>query len=203
MSRSRRGLILEGVTGAGKSSTLAALLRCGERPPWLQAARLIAEDETLGELMAEDLQDPSRSVAERTARLTRILALVAAAPPEAPAFLLERFHLSYYALQPDWAPYLAMDAALADQGFRQVLLTLPEAEIRRRSLHRVDRAEEAWAEGMIAYFGSEARALEALVISRTRRLECCAWTRLPTLILDTSAMDWDEPARRISAFCAD
>lgn len=203
MSPPRRGLILEGVTGAGKSSTLAALTRCAERPAWLQAARLISEDETLGELMAEDLQDPSRSVAERTARLTRVLALVTAAPPGAPAFLLERFHLSYYALQPDWAPHVAMDAALAEHGFRQVLLTVPEAEIRRRSLHRVDRAEEEWAQGMIAYFGSEERALEALVASRTRRLACCAWTRLPTLILDTSAMDWDETARQIAVFCAD
>ena len=196
-----RSLILEGVTGAGKSSTLAALSRCASRPPWLEAAHLIAEEETLGELMAEDLQDPSRSVAERTARLTRILALVSAAPADA-AFLLERFHLSYYALQPDWAPYVAMDAALAALGFRQVLLTIPEAEIRRRSLHRVDRAEEAWAEGMIGYFGSEAQALDALLASRARRLECCAWTRLPTLILDTSTMEWDEVARQIAGFCA-
>jgi predicted ATPase len=198
-----RGLILEGVTGVGKSSTLAALARCGERPPWLEAARLVPEDETLGELMAEDLQDPSRSVAERTARLTRILALVREAPPEAPAFLLERFHLSYHALQPDWTSYVVMDAELAERGFRQVLLTLPEPEIRRRSLHRVDRAEEGWADGMIAYFGSEAQALEALVASRTRRLECCAWTRLPTLVLDTSEMDWADVARKIAAFCAD
>ncbi len=196
-----RGLILEGVTGAGKSSTLAALSRCASRPAWLETAHLIDEEETLGELMAEDLQDPSRSVAERTARLTRILGLVSAAPPEA-AFLLERFHLSYYALQPDWAPYVAMDAALAALGFRQVLLTIPEAEIRRRSLHRVDRAEEDWTPGMIAYFGSEAQALDALLVSRARRLECCAWTRLPTLILDTSTMEWDEIARQIAGFCA-
>jgi chloramphenicol 3-O-phosphotransferase len=198
-----RGLILEGVTGAGKSSTLAALARCAARPPWLEAARVVTEEETLGELMSEDLQDPSRSVAERVARLTRILALVSGAPPGAPAFLLERFHLSYYALQPDWAPYVAMDADLAERGFRQVLLTIPEAEIRRRSLHRVDRAEEAWARGMIEYFGSEALALEALLASRSRRLDCCAWTRLPTLILDTSAMAWDEVALRIAEFCVD
>jgi hypothetical protein len=197
-----RGLILEGVTGAGKSSTLASLARCPTRPSWLESARLVSEEETLGELMAEDLEAPARSVAQRIARLTRILALVSAAPPDSPAFLLERFHLSYYALQPDWTPYVAMDAELAEQGFRQVLLTLPEAEIRRRSLHRADRTEEPWAQGMIDYFGSEDLALEALVASRTRRLDCCAWTRLPTLILDTSAMDWDDCARRIAAYCS-
>lgn len=197
-----RGLILEGVTGAGKSSTLAALARCEARPPWLAAARLVPEEETLGELMAEDLQDPARSTAERTARLTRILAQISAAPPGAPGFLLERFHLSYYALQPDWTPYLAIDAALAEQGFRQVLLTLPEAEIRRRSLHRVDRAEEPWAQGMIDYFGTEDLATRALMASRQRRLDCCAWTRLPTLVIDTSAMDWASTARQIAAFCA-
>lgn len=196
-------MILEGVTGAGKSSTLAALGRCASRPAWLAAARLVPEEETLGELMAEDLQDPTRSVAARLARLTAILARIAAASPEEPGFLLERFHLSYYALQPDWAPYVALDAELAERGFRQVLLTIPTAEIRRRSLHRVDRAEEPWVEGMIDYFGSEDRAVAALVASRDRRLECCAWTRLPTLILDTSAMNWDGCAQRIAAFCAE
>jgi hypothetical protein len=197
-----RGLIVEGVTGAGKSSTLAALARCPTRPSWLEAARLVPEEETLGELMAEDLQEPTRTVAQRIARLTRILALVSAAPPDAPAFLLERFHLSYYALQPDWTPYVTMDVELAAQGFRQVLLTLPEAEIRRRSLHRADRTEEPWAQGMIDYFGSEDLALEALIASRTRRLDCCAWTRIPTLVVDTSAMEWDDCARRIAAFCS-
>jgi hypothetical protein len=197
-----RGLILEGITGAGKSSTLAALARCRSRPPWLEAARIVPEEETLGELMAEDLQDPARSVTERIARLTRVLAQISAAPPGAPGFVLERFHLSYHALQPDWTPYLAMDAALAEQGFRQVLLTIPEAEIRRRSLHREDRVEEPWAQGMIDHFGSEDLATAALMASRKHRLDCCAWTRLPTLVIDTSAMEWDDYAQQIAAFCA-
>jgi hypothetical protein len=83
-----------------------------------------------------------------------------------------------------------------------VLLTIPEAEIRRRSLHRADRTEEPWAQGMIEYFGTEDLAARALMASRRRRLDCCAWTRLPTLVIDTSAMQWDDCARQIAAFCA-
>ncbi len=56
---------------------------------------------------------------------------------------------------------------------------------------------------MIEYFGSEAQALDAILASRGRRLDCCAWTRLPTLCLDTSAMEWDEVALQIAEFCAD
>jgi hypothetical protein len=55
---------------------------------------------------------------------------------------------------------------------------------------------------VIGYFGSEDRATEGLMASRRCRLACCAWTRLPTLGIDTSALEWDDYAQRIAAFCA-
>lgn len=53
-------LILDGVTGAGKSQTLRALQAHSAWPTLLQGGRVIPEEETLGEFMAE-LQQPNRS----------------------------------------------------------------------------------------------------------------------------------------------
>jgi hypothetical protein len=51
---SARGLILDGVTGAGKTHVLDA---CARRGGWFARATIVLEDETLGEAMDEELRD--------------------------------------------------------------------------------------------------------------------------------------------------
>ena len=114
---------------------------------------------------------------------------------------LDRFHPSSYALLPRWALYAPIDEALARYDFRVVLLMVPEARLHDRSLYRKEETAR-WAEEMIAYFGSEAQALEGITLSQRRRQECLEWTRLPSLTIDTSAMEWDAYAAQIAAFCA-
>jgi hypothetical protein len=193
-----RVLIIEGVTGAGKSETLRALGRQPAFAARLGPGRVIPEEDTLGEVMDEIAQlggPPARHVW----RLDRVLAALereSKAGPEA-RFVLERFHLSYYALLPDWALYEAYERALEPLGCASVLLTIDPAALAERSLERVDRRGTGWTEGMIAHYGSREAALAAIARSQQRRLDALALTRLSTRIIETTGQAWDDYAQEI------
>ena len=193
-----RILIIEGVTGAGKSQTLRALGRQPAFAARLGPGRVVFEEDTLGEVMDEIAQlggPPARHVW----RLDRVLAALeheSTAAPEA-RFVLERFHLSYYALLPDWELYEAYERALARLGCASVLLTLDPSALAVRSLERADRRGTGWADGMIAHYGSRDAALAAIARSQQRRLGALALTRLPTRIIDTTGQTWDDYASEI------
>lgn len=193
-----RILIIEGVTGAGKSETLRALGRQPAFAAGLGPGRVISEEDTLGEVMDEIAQlggPPARHVW----RLDRVLAALereSKAAPEA-RFVLERLHLSYYALLPDWELYVPHERALERLGCASVLLTIDPAALAARSLDRADRRETDWTEGMIAHYGSRDATLAEIARSQQRRLDALTLTRLPTLVIDTTGQAWDDYAREI------
>ena len=193
-----RILIIEGVTGAGKSETLRALGRQPALAAGLGSGRVISEEDTLGEVMDEIAQlggPPARHV-WRLDRVLTALERESRAAPEA-RFVLERFHLSYYALLPDWTLYEAYERALERLGCASVLLTIDPSALAARSLERVDRRGTDWTEGMIAHYGSRDAALSAIARSQQRRLDALTLTRLPTLVIDTTGRAWDDDARDI------
>ena len=184
-------ILLEGLTGTGKSQTLAAMRRLGLLPELV-----VREEETLGEVMDEidgEIVDPSKL----TRRLASVCARLEREPANARSFLLERFHLSYYALAPTWAFYDDLDARLFALGASIVLLVVPEADLRTRSLLREEHGGTDW-QGFCAHFGSERSALDALRASQDRRIEALARSRLPHTVIDTSAKAWDAYARAIA-----
>lgn len=193
-----RILIIEGVTGAGKSETLRALGRQSAFAARLGPGRVIPEEDTLGEVMDEIAQlggPPARHVW----RLDRVLAALERESRAAlgARFVLERFHLSYYALLPDWTLYETYERALERLGCASVLLTVDPSALAARSLERADRRGMGWTEGMIAHYGSRDAALSAIARSQQRRLDALTLTRLPTRIIDTTGQDWDDDAREI------
>ncbi|MCC6554621.1 MAG: hypothetical protein IT372_16700 [Polyangiaceae bacterium] len=196
-----RGLILEGVTGTGKTHVLD-LIEARARAAGAASWRIFREEETYGELL-DELRRPDLTDEARCARLHAVLgevrAHLAAARGDA-AFVLERFHPSYFAQMPSFGLYAALDAALAELGCRIVLLDLPEAELERRSLRRVDREGTDWLAGMTGYYGSEAGALAAILASQRRRREILTLSALPSLVIDTTAMDWARHADEAMAF---
>jgi hypothetical protein len=108
-------ILLEGVTGAGKTQTLRALMHHPEFPKLLGSGRVFDEDETFGEVMAE-IQKSGTADHRHFRRLERILALLERHDRSIrgrAGFVLERFHLSYYALLPDWNLYAVFDERLA------------------------------------------------------------------------------------------
>lgn len=195
-------LILDGVTGAGKSQTLRALQAHSAWPTLLQGGRVIPEEETLGEFMAE-LQQPSRSPTERLIRLYAVLDELehaASVADQTSGYVLERFHLSYYALLPDWQLYRPIDDRLRALHSQLVLLEFAPQHTAARALDRVDRQASTWTQEMIAYYGSREAVLEAITRSRALRQASLALTRLPSLTIETTAMDWATYADQIITF---
>jgi hypothetical protein len=196
------GIILEGVTGAGKSQTLVALQAHPSFGALLGRGRVFFEEETLGELM-DELRDASIAPSQHCARLDRVLyelQQAAASAPHGYGYVLERFHPSYYALLPDWSLYASIDERLLALGCKIVLLYYDRAELEPRSLERVDRRDGDWAAGMVAYYGSRARAIDAIDLSQRRRRMSLELSRLPHQQIDTTAMDWQAYAGQIIDF---
>ncbi len=187
-------IILEGLTGTGKSSTLAAMHRAALTP-----ALVVPEDDTFGDLMDELARGPL-DTSRLTHRLDAITTRLERERP--PEVLLERFHLSYYAQVPDWARYRELDLRLADLGVSLALLVVPDAVLKARSLCRAEYGDTDW-QGFVAHYGSEHNAIEALRRSQDRRLEALTRTQLPHLTVDTSGLDWDTYALTIARWSAD
>jgi hypothetical protein len=193
------GILLEGVTGAGKTQTLQALMQHHEFSSLLGSGRVFDEDETFGEVMAE-IREPGISNYHHLRRLERVLALLeqdAGRIQGRVGFVLERFHLSYYALLPDWDLYAAFDERLARLKCLTVLLHIPEQDLAHRCLDREDRAGTTWSDDMLTYFGSRLAVLDAIVQSTLRRREAAQKSRLPVLNIDTGSRSWKAYADEI------
>ena len=186
------GILIEGVTGAGKSQTLLALTHNRAFSVLLGSGRVFEEDDTFGEFMAE-IQEPGVPNHRHLRRLESVLSLLeqhAGSTRDRGGFVLERFHLSYYALLPDWNLYEAFDERLARLNCLTVLLHIPEQDIEYRCLDREDRAATTWSDDMITHFGSRAAVLDAIVQSTHRRREAAQRSRLPILEIDTGSKTW-------------
>lgn len=187
-----RLLLLEGLTGAGKSSTLASLQRRLRSAG--AACAIFYEEATFGELMDELAAGVSGP--QLCWRLETVLAMLP--PPGVDWVILERFHPSYYALHPQWELYAGIDARLAQLGARLVLLDYPDDRLAERALYRHERS--GWSDGWLQRAGSETAALAELGASLQARREAAARSRLPVLRLDTSARDWEQAAAAIQAW---
>jgi thymidylate kinase len=183
------GLIIEGVTGAGKTSIIAELQT-------LVPFERFDEDATFDDFMEDLKRDRELARDRANRRMGRILDAVASA--EAPRnVLLERFHFSHVALDDDWASYDEIDRRCSAMGFKAVLLTIPEGQIATRSLYRAEYDGRDW-QGFVNRYGSEAPALQALESSQRRRIGALRQSRLEHVLIETSARDWRAYARQIA-----
>jgi hypothetical protein len=186
-------LVVEGVSGSGKSQALRRLRRL----PAFRGALVLTERATFGELLGELRRKPMTSD-EFLRRLTACLKKIERLPRNR-ACLIERFHPSYYAVVPDWSLYRDIDRRLKTLGFRLGVLRVPKTRLARRSLDRADRSPR-WREGMSEYFGGRAAALRALRLSQRRRLALARRTALPFRAFDTRDRLWPRLAADLAAF---
>jgi hypothetical protein len=188
------------VTGSGKTQTLQALIHHKKFSTLLGSGRVFAEEETFGEVMTEILE-PGISNEHYLRRLAHILGLVEGhvmSTRDRVGFVLERFHLSYYVLLPDWNLYAGFDARLARLNCLTVLLSIPEQDVARRCLDRKDRAGTSCTEDMMAHFGSRKGVLDAVKQSVRKRREAARMSGLPLIEIDTGSGAWGEYASKIA-----
>lgn len=165
----------------------------------LGSGRVFDENETFGEVMSE-IQQPGFSTEHYLRRLVGVIGLLdqqAASAPGRVGFVLERFHLSYYVLVPDWDLYAVFDERLARLNCLTVLLCIPEQDLAQRCLDREDRAGTSWTKDMIMHFGSRQAALDAIIQSTRRRREGAQRSRLPLIEIETGSGSWSKYADKI------
>lgn len=191
------GLILEGVTGTGKSSTLAALAAREDFRTLLADGGVFPEEVTFGEFVRESRTDPTS-----LARLESVLAEVETRSRGRRDYfyVLERFHHSYFAFSLDWGIYAGIERRLRALNCSVVLLTIPPREMELRSLRRADMAGTAWVDEVVGFYGSPDLALAGLAASQERRREALARGSLPSLEIETTDRDWNGYADAIMSF---
>jgi thymidylate kinase len=197
-SCSPSGIIIEGITGAGKSHTLKALCANeGFNAGWAPYD-VFREKETFGEFMGELMEHPDDPPERKFLLLQRVITTAKnRAQKTSPYhFILERAHYSYYALLPEWALYQTFDDDLRSLNAHIVLLWIPPDELKRRSLYRVDRRE--WGAGFVAFHGDEAKALARFEEVQQLRYEGIKKSSIPHTVIDTSEMDWESYTTEIS-----
>jgi hypothetical protein len=161
---------------------------------------VIHEERTTGELVTE-LADAKLTDDDRCARLHGLVPEIRERIEAGDFVILERFHLTFYALMPRWELVSAIDDELAALGFASVLLDVPDARLRERSFVRPELEASAWSEGLVAWYGSEALALDAFARSQGHRRSAISSSKLSTVVVDTSAKDWDRIADAVVDSC--
>jgi hypothetical protein len=81
-----------------------------------------------------------------------------------------------------------------------VLLTMDPGVMSSRVLERPERAGTDWVQGMIDFSGSRDQVIAAAVASQERRREVMARTQIPTLVIDTTGMEWTRYASQVIRF---
>ena len=193
-----QGIIIEGVTGAGKTRTMKALLSNEfVRQHW-SPYDLFREKETFGEFMGDLQRYPDAPPQEKFRLLSNSIrtATSRAAQSDDYRFIMERSHYSYYALLPNWDLYKSFDEQLAGLNVHMFLLWIPEELLSDRSLFRRER--RGWTSEFIEYFGSESEAIQAFRASQAARYEAIERSVIPHTVIDTRAMDWGRYANEIA-----
>lgn len=181
-------LILEGVTGSGKSSTVRALQACA-------SFRLYDEDQTFDDFLTHFWDNPSAAARREARRLEAILTEIERAPNE--HYLLERFHFSPIAVGSDPAWYHAINERCAALNCKTAVLTVPENQVLCRSLNRREHGARDW-QALIARYGSQHAALNLIHAAQNHRIEAVKRSGLQFVLIDTDAMAWDDYAAELA-----
>jgi thymidylate kinase len=192
------GLIIEGVAGTGKSSTLKHL---EQHPDFLKLypkVKVLSEEITLGELVIE-LRNESLTNAQRCLRLKNLLPEIEATVSARVFVILERFHHSYFALMPDWNLVKEYDAFLNHLKFASVLLDIPDNLIAERCFNRPENGVQGTGD-LMAWYGSKTKAMKAFATSQNNRKRAMEISLLPGITVDTSEKNWNEVVERIIKF---
>lgn len=157
---------------------------------------VLPEEETFGDLMDELGDGTTLDAKALVRRLEAVRDRLTLTKPE--AFLIERFHLSYFALVPTWSHYELLDLQLQVLGASIVLLVVSDDRLRDRSLLREEYDGADWQD-FSTRFGSEDDALDALRKSQERRIQALGYSRMKHRIICTDDKSWDDYARLIGA----
>lgn len=183
-------LIIEGLSGSGKSKLIKEISKSLKQANY--PYKIYSEEETFGDFM-DELNNSTITEEKKCYRLNKVIEKINTENKDT-LIILERFHLSYYALLPKWRLYRKVDKILTSKDFFMVLLNYDKKLILERAINHFDMKAKLAnpLEAMISYFGSKEKAILAYEKSQIKRLEGLKKTKVNTIEIDTSNMNWEE-----------
>ncbi|WP_408954922.1 hypothetical protein [Natroniella sp. ANB-PHB2] len=212
MSAQVKGIVIEGVPATGKTTIIEHLLRNEqvlERDfmPLLVygedlTQRVLEAKHNQGQITKEDnlnLLNDILTPLERYQKYYHQRGWQGAEQEHCYAFLLERFHLTHatYFDHLNWGELIQIDDRLADLKTKLVLLTMnKEVMVERIVVSRGSR----WR-SYISRFGSTVEEIvEHYYQRQQRKLKLAQQSNLVSLVLNTSAKNWEELAQQVLKF---
>ena len=211
------GLILEGVSGSGKTTVLQALLR-SER--YLERGylsslvltehhtqRVLEPKQRREGLSVEDnvglLRCHLETIRALEAHLRRTDWAAGGRTRHRVSYVLERFHLTHVYHYPHvaWGDVEDVDGALARLGCKLCLLTADRSVLEERVTDA--RKNPEWRRHLASLGADRREVVDHLVAQQEAFLEICRASSMPYIVVDTSRTRGPEAAEEISAFWLD
>ena len=183
-------LIVEGLTGTGKTSTIAALRTIAD-------FRCFGEESTFDDFVEQYNADRETAARRACARMSRILDAIES--DAGSSVLLERFHFSQLAVGSERHWYEPINARCVEMKVRVAILTIADSALTGRALYRAEYENTDW-QGLIESHGSQTSALEVLRRAQERRIEAVAESGLEYHLIDTTEMLWKRYATQIAGW---
>ena len=211
------GLILEGVSGSGKTTVLHALLR-GER--YLERgylSSLVLTEHHTQRVLEPKQRREGLGVEDNVGLLRRHVETIRALEARLHqtdwaargrtlhrfCYVLERFNLTHVCHYPHvaWGDVEDVDGALAGLGCKLCLLTADGSVLEERVTDA--RKNPEWRRQLASLGADRRQVVDHLVAQQEGFLEVCRASSMPFIVVDTSRTRAAEAAEEISAFWLD
>ena len=194
-----QGLIIEGVSGTGKTAVLDNLLRHTFLTDLPASSRLVLTEHHTQRVLESKEQAGSLQPRHHIELLDSIVTFLETLQARTRErgwkqeslmdtdlfFILERFHLSHVFRFPHlfWDDVVPIDSRLHAVGARLCLLTANEASLEKRLFAR---KHACWNQYLKQYGDTPAQIVESFAGRQKLAIHLCTQSSLPSTILDTS-----------------
>mgnify|MGYP001100720156 CR=1 FL=1 len=209
-----QGIILEGISGTGKTSVFEALIKHEKVQSIPAKSKLILSEHHTQRILELEEQQGILTPEHHTELLDQLVAFIEQLNHRTTHrgwhsdhlqeqdlfFLLERFHLTHVFRFPymNWSQVVVIDHRLESLGAVLCLLTVNAETLEKRLF---SRRNECWLNYLKQYGNSPSEIVDTLITRQKVAQELTALSSLPALVIDTSDNTIDQVTHLIATEC--
>ncbi|WP_127533349.1 hypothetical protein [Paenibacillus kobensis] len=200
-----QGLIIEGMSTAGKTSVLSALKKAHGQAANVPRT-MIALSEHYSQVLHDDHGEPRRLQQEEHLNLMQPHinylehlflwsgSLGHSKLSNGAFYILERFHLNHRAAFGDSAEIKALERRLSGLNAQCVLLTLSPETVESRY---IESRGEGWKSYVMQGHSSVSKAVQHFLEAQENLRKCAGQSLIPTVEIQTDDAEWDKYAQQL------